>query len=112
VFQLRDSPHLIEARSLQKLLGVERGIPLGQIEDGEVKRAVGGGVQGGRNPLLILEFAFDQAVSGGAVGDDIGFADDARGRHTERLKNTLLQKVAVELASDLMDENTQREIAE
>src|SRR5580698_7972450 len=36
VFQLRWSPHLIEARSRQQSLGVQSRIPLCQVEDGEI----------------------------------------------------------------------------
>ena len=40
-------PHLVEARFLKKLFGVEGGIPLFEIEDGEIHRAVGRGIEAG-----------------------------------------------------------------
>ena len=65
----------------------------------------------GRNPFLILEFAFDQAISRGAIGNDVGFAHDAR-VHAQRLEDAVMQEIAVELAGDAMDENAQRQISE
>ncbi len=107
VFQLRGSPHFFEAGALQQFLGVQGGIPLREIQDGEVEAAIGGGVDHGRDPFLIFQFAFDQAIAGGAVGNYVGLADDARGLHAERLKDSLLQKVSVEFSGDAMNQNSQ-----
>src|SRR5580765_4222035 len=94
VVELYGSPHLIETRALEQFLGIEGGVPLGEVENVEVERSVRGRIQGGRNPFLILEFSFNQAITGCTVGNDVGLADDAR-LHAQRLKDPVMQEVAV-----------------
>src|ERR1700730_4166667 len=105
ITELGHGPHLLEARSLQKSLGVKRGIPFGKIPDGEVHTAIGSRIQCGRHPLLVLQLPFQQPVSCRAVRYDITFADDARCAHAEWPEDAFLQEVSVELARDLVNQN-------
>ena len=45
VLERRHRPHLIQARAFKELVGVERGVPLGQVEDRKIQRAIGGGIE-------------------------------------------------------------------
>lgn len=72
-----NGPDAVEAGLFQKLRAVERAIPFGEVENVEVKGAVGGGIESRRNPGLILELAAVDFVAGGAIGDDVGVADEA-----------------------------------
>src|SRR5579862_3152476 len=112
IFQFYRRPHQIEARALQQSFGVERGIPFSKIENGKIEASIRGRINHRRDPFLILQFIFDQAVPRRAVGDNVSFADDSSGTHLERMKNSLLQKVAVKFASDSMNEYSKRQIAE
>src|SRR5262245_21204845 len=111
VVQLNRRPHLIEARFLENLFAVERRVPLRHIENRQIERAIRGGIEGGRNPFLILQFSFYKAVTGGAVGDDVSLADDASRVHAERLENTLLNKVYVELPGHSTNHNAEHYIS-
>ena len=64
ILQTYGRPHQVKARPLQKFFRVQGGVPLLQIENREVKAAVGGRVHHGRHPLLILQFALHQPVAG------------------------------------------------
>jgi len=50
-----------------------------------------------------FKFTLNQSVTGGTIGDDVGFADDARGLHSNWLKNSLLQEISVELSGNVMN---------
>ena len=78
----------------------------------KLQAPVCGVVHSGRYPLLILERAILEHVTGGAIRDNVGFADHACVLHTERCKNALLEKVAPEFAAHFVDENSERDIAE
>ena len=39
ILDLHGRPHLVEARALQKFLGVKSSVPFGEIKDSEVERA-------------------------------------------------------------------------
>src|ERR1043165_7717465 len=49
VVQLHRGPHLVQARSLQELLGIECGVPFGHVVNGEIQCAVRSCIQRRRN---------------------------------------------------------------
>jgi len=65
-----DGPNTVQAGLFEKLCAIEPTIPLGQVENIEIKRAIGSGVERGRNPLLILELAVVDLVPSSAIRDD------------------------------------------
>src|SRR5215470_3216185 len=111
VLEFSHGPHLLERGARHEFLRVKSGVPFGEIDDGEIERAVGGGVQCGRNPLLILQLTFDPAISSTAIGHNVGLADDARAVHAQRLEDAVVEKVAVELTGDFVDDEAERQIA-
>src|SRR5581483_5503710 len=82
VVQRYRSPHGVVARGLEELALVKRGIPFREVEHVGVERSIGSRVQSWRNPFLIFQFAFNQAIPAAAMRNDIGLADDARGAHS------------------------------
>src|SRR5207244_347510 len=50
----------------------------------------------------------DRPITRSAIGNDVGFADDAGALHVERFEDSLLKKVSVELASNFVDQNPER----
>src|SRR6202011_4884985 len=112
VVEFDHGPHLFEARTFQKLFGVQRRVPFRQIHNREIEAAVGGGVQSRRNPLLVLKLTLHQPIAGRAVGNYVSLAHDARALHPERMEDALFEYIAVELAGDAVDEDAQRQVSE
>src|SRR5262245_942185 len=112
VVQLHRRPHLLEGRFLENLFAVERRVPLRHIDSREIKRPVASGVEGWRNPFLILQFSINETVSGGAVRDDVSLADYASCFHVERLENAFLDKISVKFPGYFADQNAERQIAQ
>src|SRR4029450_10722870 len=105
-------PHLVIAGAAYYFSRLQRFIPFREIFDSEVQAPVCGVVHSGRYPLLILERAILEHVTGGAIRDNVGLADHAGVLHAERCKNALLKKVAPEFAAHFVNENSERDIAE
>src|SRR4030095_16802757 len=96
IVQLHRRPHLVQAGALEKLFRVKGRIPFRQIKDVEVEAAVRSGVDHGRNTFLVLQLTLYEAIPGGPVGNDVGLIDDAR-IHPQWLKNSIVEKISVEL---------------
>src|SRR5688572_24631154 len=90
IAQFYRGPDLRETRLFQRTIGVKRGVPLGQIQNRKIKRSVSRRIRRGRNPLLILDCALNEAVTRSAIWNNIGFGDNARSHH-QRSKNSFLQ---------------------
>src|SRR5258708_1155314 len=112
IAHLGDSPHLLQAGSLQEFLGIKCGIPFRQIKNRKIQAAICGTVERWRYPLLVLQLTLNQSVPGRTVGHDIRFADNASRAHAEWTKDALLQKVSVELARNFVDDNPERQVAQ
>ena len=69
IIQQINRPYTVEAGLLEKLVAIERVIPFGQIKDIEIQRAIGSGIESGRDPLLILELAVVDLISGSPIGE-------------------------------------------
>jgi len=102
---------LFEARTLDQFFSVESRVPLGEIEDVEVQRAVGGGVQTGRNVLLIFQLAFDQTIPRGAVGTISASLMLRVVVMAQRPEDALLQKVPIKFASHFPNENAEDHVS-
>ena len=90
---------------------VMRGVPFGHVGGRGIEGAVGESVPVRRNPVLISDFIFYEDIAGGAVGDDFGFGDDARGAHAERLEDASIEKIAIGLAANFVDEKAEDGVA-
>ena len=66
----------------------------------------------GETHSWFFNLTFHQTISGGAVGNDVGLAHDARGLHSQRLEDALFEHIAIELAGDLVDQNAQRQVSQ
>ena len=107
----RRGPHLFPDSRGERMIGVKRGIPFGDIADAEIQRAVGHGVQAGRHPGRMLPFTPDQVVTRRTVRDNVGFADHASGDHSQRLENPFLEKVAPRLSRDAVHDDAEQDVA-
>src|SRR5262249_55896837 len=85
-------------------------VPLRDVEHIEVERAVGGGVEQRRNPLLIFQLAIYQAIARRAIRNDVFFTDDASAVHAQWLEDALLQEIAIELAGHLADDRANQNV--
>ena len=112
IAELYRRPHQVEAFGFKKFSCSQARIPLSQILDGKIETAVRCGVQGWRDPLLVLQFPFHQTITSGAIRHDVGFADDARRVHSQRLEHALPQKVSIELSADFVNQNAEQDITE
>src|SRR5690242_18955173 len=70
IIQWKHGPHALETGALQQLLAIKRAIPVCQIQNIEVERAIGSRVIRWRHPRLILQYTFVELVAHGPVGDD------------------------------------------
>src|ERR1700730_11039534 len=75
IIQRIDGPDTVKAGLFEKWCAIERTIPLGQVENIKIKRAIGSGVERGRDPLLILELAVVDLVPSSAIRDDVPLTD-------------------------------------
>ena len=66
----------------------------------------------GETHSWFLTLTFHQTISGGAIGNDVGLAHDARGLHSQRLEDAFFEQIAIELAGDLVDQDAQRQVSE
>ena len=114
------SPTVVEPHrspALPKAVGagvakvVESHRPARQVQHGEIQRAVGGGVELRRHPLLVLQPPLDQPVAVRAVGHDVAFRDDSGGAHAQRLEYLRPQQIAVEGARDPVDDDAEQDVA-
>src|ERR1700693_2454100 len=55
-------------------------------------------------------FPIHYPITGSAIRNDVGFADNSRGGHAERPKNSLLQQVTVKLSGYFVNENAQDDV--
>ena len=85
-------------------------IPRDQILQRQVQRAVCSGVQRGRHPLLIAQFAALEAVTRRAMRNHIRLADDSRRGHSEWLEYLVPQHVAVEHTGGFPDDDAEQHV--
>lgn len=111
IVEKKDGPHAVEGGLAKEGGAVEGVVPLGEIENVEVEGAVGSGVEGGRDPGLVLEMAvLAEFVAGSAIGNDVGFGDEAGGGHAERTEDALLEEVGVEDAGDFVNDDAEKNV--
>ena len=49
-------------------------------------------------------------VAGRALGNDVALADETRGRHAERLEDTLAEKFGVRFSGDFMNDDAKQNV--
>ena len=99
------------AVGVQHRAAADAAIPRDQILQRQIQRAVSGRVHRRRDPFLVAQLAAFEAISVGAIRDDVGLADHARRGHAQRREDAIAKDVAVERARHLAHQRAEQDVA-
>src|ERR1035441_7914174 len=89
---------------------MQRPVPFGEVEDGNVEASIGGPVEGGGYVFLIAQQSAVEAIASRSIGDAVVLTDDARGGHVEGFEDRFRQEVAVEAPGDAGDQDAEKDV--
>jgi len=91
--------------------GGEFAVPLGHIGNRRVETAVRRLVETLGDVPLVFDVRAFKPIPFGAIRDDVGFRDDVRRGHAERVEDPLAEYIAVEFLRRILNHQTEQDVS-